>query len=357
MYPDPKGPRVGDPVPNFALPDSSGTLCIVRTPEVAGHMAAILFVGDVHSPIGAAELAACRELAPAFAEAGAKLLAVTPADPTSDTLSQPAGTLRILGDIEGKALTDFGIGKSDERNPPAGFVVNRNSMVVAVLSGGDVPLAVQALEEIRRPEHHPVGEAVSRVAPVLEIPQVFEPAFCAELIDLWASDNKETGTDNIVGGGAGSEIFKIRRDHIVRDAEMTRRIQRRLALRILPEIEKVFFFKVTRQEAVRIGCYDSARQALFKPHRDNVPPNTFRRFALTLILNDNFVGGALRFPEYGPHYYRPAIGGAIVFPCSLVHEVLPVTEGDRFAAISFFFGEAEYQAHQKERVARRAAAR
>ncbi len=61
----------------------------------------------------------------------------------------------------------------------------------------------------------------------------------------------------------------------------------------------------------------------------------------------------MRFPEYGPHTYRPATGGAIVFPCSLIHEALPVTEGDRFAVISFFFGEAEYQAHQKQREARR----
>ncbi len=355
MYPDPTGPKVGDPVPNFALPDASGTLCVVRTPEVAGHMAAILFVGDVHSPAGASELAACAELAPAFAEAGTKLLAVTPADPTSDALPQSPGTLRVRGDMEGKALAEFGIDKASDRNLPAGFVVNRNSVVVAVVSSGDVPLAVQALEEIRRPEHHPVGEALSRVAPVLEIPGVFEPEFCAELIDLWASDNKETGTDNIVDAPASSEIFKIRRDHLVRDAETMRRIQRRLALRIVPEIEKVFFFKVTRQEAVRIGRYDSARQAYFKPHRDNIPPNTYRRFALTLNLNEDFVGGELRFPEYGPHTYRSATGGAIVFPCSLIHEALPVTEGDRFAVISFFFGEAEYQAYQREREARGAA--
>ena len=153
--------------------------------------------------------------------------------------------------------------------------------------------------------------------------------------------------DNCCSGRAR----QTQRDHIVRDSDLAKGIQRRQALRILPEIEKVFFFRVTCQEAVRIGRYDSAREAFFGPHRDNIPPNTHRRFALTLNLNDGYTGGALRFPEYGPHLYRPPIGGAIVFPCSLIHEALPVTAGDRFAAITFYFGDAEREAYKAKHAA------
>ena len=61
-----------------------------------------------------------------------------------------------------------------------------------------------------------------------------------------------------------------------------------------------------------------------------------RRFALTLNLNtEEYEGGELIFPEYGPHKYRPSSGGAVVFSCSLLHEALPVTKGRRFALLTF----------------------
>jgi predicted 2-oxoglutarate/Fe(II)-dependent dioxygenase YbiX len=56
-------------------------------------------------------------------------------------------------------------------------------------------------------------------------------------------------------------------------------------------------------------------------------------------LNESYDGGHLRFPEFGPHLYRPAPGGAVVFSCSHLHEVTRVTGGRRFALLSFLFGE------------------
>ena len=41
------------------------------------------------------------------------------------------------------------------------------------------------------------------------------------------------------------------------------------------------------------------------------------------------------FPEYGDYRYKPAAGAAVVFSCSLLHEALPVTRGQRFALLSF----------------------
>ncbi len=349
-YPDPTGPKIGDPVPNFALPDTSGTLRVVRTPEVAGQLALILFVGDPADEAAAAEIAACVEMADSFAAVGTRVFAVTSAEPAvnQSTLQPPAG-LWVLGDVEQSVAADFGVGKAEDRALPVGFVVDRNSYVVGVVPKGDTPIAARALEIVQQPVHQPAGLDLASVAPVLWVPHVFEPAFCKALIELWASDNKETGTDNVVEATDDAPVFKLRRDHTVTNKTALQQIQRRLALRLLPEIEKVFFFKVTRQEALRIGRYDSARQAYFKPHRDNIPPNGHRRFAMTLNLNDDYTGGALRFPEYGPHFYRPGTGSAVVFPCSLIHEAMPVTEGNRFAMISFFFGEAEFEAYKAQR--------
>ena len=60
---------------------------------------------------------------------------------------------------------------------------------------------------------------------------------------------------------------------------------------------------------------------------------------MSLNLNESYEGGALRFPEYGPDHYRPAAGDAVVFSCSLMHEALPVTRGERYVLLSFFFDE------------------
>lgn len=75
----------------------------------------------------------------------------------------------------------------------------------------------------------------------------------------------------------------------------------------------------------------------FRRHRDNQTPATAgRRFALTLTLNsEEHEGGELIFPEYGDYRYKPATGAAVLFSCSLLHEALPVTAGQRFALLSF----------------------
>jgi predicted 2-oxoglutarate/Fe(II)-dependent dioxygenase YbiX len=57
------------------------------------------------------------------------------------------------------------------------------------------------------------------------------------------------------------------------------------------------------------------------------------------LNSDEFSGGELRFPEYGPQLYKPETGTAIVFSCSILHEALEVTEGTRFVLITFFFSE------------------
>ena len=66
---------------------------------------------------------------------------------------------------------------------------------------------------------------------------------------------------------------------------------------------------------------------------------------MTINLNaDDYEGGDLRFPEYGPRTYRAPTGGAIVFSCSLLHEATPVTKGRRFAFLPFLYDEDGAQA-------------
>jgi predicted 2-oxoglutarate/Fe(II)-dependent dioxygenase YbiX len=81
---------------------------------------------------------------------------------------------------------------------------------------------------------------------------------------------------------------------------------------------------------------------MFRPHRDNTTKGTaHRRFACTINLNaEDYDGGNLRFPEFGPNEYRAPTGGAVVFSCSLLHEARPVTRGRRYAFLPFFYDDA-----------------
>ena len=70
----------------------------------------------------------------------------------------------------------------------------------------------------------------------------------------------------------------------------------------MPEIQKAFQFQATRMERYIVACYDAEDGGHFRAHRDNTTKGTaHRRFAVSINLNaDDFEGGDLRFPEFGP---------------------------------------------------------
>jgi hypothetical protein len=182
-------------------------------------------------------------------------------------------------------------------------------------------------------------------APVLLIPNVLPNELCQRLISLWETQNEDSGFMKQVDGqtvGVTDYSHKIRSDHYLRSGPDEEAIRPFIVERVIPEIRKAFNFTVTRREDFRIAGYDSTRGGYFRPHRDNTTVATaHRRFAMSLLLNDDYEGGYLRFPEFGPHRYRPAAGSAVVFSCSLLHEATDVTAGRRFVLLSFFYGEAE----------------
>ena len=188
------------------------------------------------------------------------------------------------------------------------------------------------------------GWTVRRSAPVLFVPHALDAAHCARLMELWASsDTVETGVETTVGGDRAEStdrLRKRRRDHTVTDSEMLRMLSSHIGRRVMPEIRKAFAYEAKRFEGFKIGCYRAEDEGFFTAHRDNISPTTaHRRFALTLNLNEEYDGGELRFPEYGPERYRPAAGEALVFSGTHLHEVLPVTRGRRFVLLSFLFGD------------------
>ena len=136
--------------------------------------------------------------------------------------------------------------------------------------------------------------------------------------------------------------LKRRHDVIIAAPELREVIRNRIALRLVPEIERFFQFQATRMDRHLVSCYDSAVAAHFYRHRDNINAGAqHRRFAVTINLNKEFDGGDLVFPEFGRRTYRAPRGSAIVFSCGALHQVTPVTRGKRYAFLAFLYGEAD----------------
>ena len=207
--------------------------------------------------------------------------------------------------------------------------------------------AADVLADVKALLHREEPRQVIQQAPVLLVPKVFPPEFCRELVQIWETEgNQDSGFMRQENGQTVGKIDygrKRRRDHFIPAGnDLHKRIGDYLGRRITREIVKAFNYPATRLEQIKIACYEAVGGGYFRPHRDNTTEATaHRRFACSLLLNDDYEGGYLRFPEYGPHLYRPDAGSAVIFSCTLLHEATDVTAGRRFVLLTFFYGDKE----------------
>ncbi|MFN3642296.1 MAG: 2OG-Fe(II) oxygenase [Gemmobacter sp.] len=182
-------------------------------------------------------------------------------------------------------------------------------------------------------------------APILILPDVFEPAFCDHLIGLYAAQGGTLSGFMRDQGGKTVPVhdpsFKVRRDYMIEDQALMRAVQARILRCVVPQIERVHFFRCTRMERYLVACYDAAEGGHFRPHRDNTTLGTaHRRFAVSINLNDDFEGGEVSFPEYSPRGFKAPRGGAVIFSCAMLHAVSRVTAGRRYAFLPFLYDDA-----------------
>ena len=240
------------------------------------------------------------------------------------TLWDPAGRLAATFGVDGAALV----------------VVDPAGRLAAILPGD---ASVQALALCRSLFVDLPVIGVNQQAPTLLIPRVLEADQCEALIAYW--QRKEKTEDRVANTGYGHQhrkaTVKKRADVVVADEGIFEMVKGQLAKRVVPAIGQAFQTEVKGFEALRIGCYESSSGGHFARHHDDTTPYTaHRQFAMSLNLNDGYQGGQVQFPEFGRALYCPPAGGAIVFSCSLLHEVLPMTRGRRFALFTFLFDAA-----------------
>jgi len=80
----------------------------------------------------------------------------------------------------------------------------------------------------------------------------------------------------------------------------------------------------------------------------DIPDNHFldgrvRKLSMSIILNDNFEGGAFEFATYNKEKctitpIKATTGSIIIFPSSVEHRVAPVTKGIRYSVVCWFLG-------------------
>lgn len=344
--------QVGDPIPWFVQNSTSNPAYHFET--AAGRYLVLCFYGTGSDEIGRSALESFQETHRELFDDDKIALFGVSSDP-SDLLEGRAKEIlpgiRHFWDFDGRVGRLCGALPSRAEPGPVGLrrfwmVLNPNLRIRAVFpfkEGGSDRDEVMAYLRALPPVDRFAGFEIP--APVIIIPDVFEPALCRHLIGLYEQHGgTESGYMREVDGktvATYNHSHKSRKDYTIADPELIKQLQQRIMRRVNPEIEKVHFFRPTRMERYIVSCYAAEDGGHFRAHRDNTTKGTaHRRFAVSINLNNDFEGGEVSFPEYGSRSYKAPLGGAVVFSTPLLHAVSKVTSGRRFAFLPFLYDEA-----------------
>jgi len=342
----------GDPAPMFFAETSTNSRYAFHS--IAGRYVVLGFFASAADAPAAAMLETVALIRPLFDDKRFCFFAISrdPKDRDAGRLEPQLPGIRTFWDFDGSISRAYGaVGPdwSQGQNrpaPPLWVVLDPMLRVLAVIPGGDESAGraavLQLLLALPQPDLF-AGRPLH--APVLYLPNIFEPDFCDQLIERFEADGGQpSGFMRDVDGRTmliTDASHKVRRDLILTDPAIIARTKSLVQRRIVPEIRKVHQFIVTRMERQIVSCYSAEEGGHFRPHRDNTTKGTaHRRFAVSINLNEDYDGGDLSFPEYGSERMRPPRGGAVVFSCSLLHAVDPVTRGRRYAFLPFLYDDA-----------------
>lgn len=346
----------GEPAPRFVQRATGNPR--YQFEAAAGRNIVLCFIGSAVYPPGRAALAAALARRDLFDDVHASFFGVS-IDPKDESESRLATILpgyRFFWDFDRSASRMCGASAVD--GDDEGFlckwvVMDQRLRITGVFpfrEGGGEIAEVMAHVAALPPPNHIAGIDVQ--APVLVMDRVFDPDLCQHLIAEYETQDRDLsgfmrdidGKTHLIHDGS----HKRRRDFMVTNEVDIGRLQTTIRKRIVPEIQRIHQFNVTRMERYLVACYAAEDEAHFRPHRDNTTKGTaHRRFAVSINLSADFDGGEICFPEYGMRSYKPAPGAAVIFSCSLLHAVTKVTRGRRFAFLPFLYDEAAAQVREQ----------
>jgi len=342
--------RPGDPAPWFTARSTRAEA--FHFSSAAGRYLVVCFLGSIAAPASRALLDEIVRHRHRFSDENALLCCVSAdaADENRPLRPEPGSGVLYFWDEDAAVHALYGVApavahEGDGESPPVTVVLDDGLRVLAVFREAD-GAATQASRILRFLESLPPVRERPGHAPILIVPHIFEPELCRQLIDLYeARGGEDSGFMRERDGKTVLVLdhgHKRRRDHQIENEPARKVTMARIHDRLVPAIDRAFQFRATRLERYIVSCYDATTQDHFKPHRDNTTKGTaHRRFAVTINLNSTaYEGGDLRFPEYGQRTYRSETGAALVFSCSILHEVLPMIRGRRFVFLPFLYDDA-----------------
>jgi peroxiredoxin len=343
----------GDPAPWFKQRSFANPRYSLHA--AAGRYLVLCFFGSAAEPLARAAVDMALKRRDIFNDSHCSFFGISldPQDENEKRVADSYPGYRFLWDFDAQVSRLYGAAphNADAANPQQDgirrlwFVLDPTLRVLKVLPFGDgseMPALLSYLANLPPPSRF---AGIELQAPILMLPNVFPPEFCRELITLYESQGgKESGFMREKDGKTiltHDHEHKRREDCDITEPGIRQAAQTWIQRRIVPEIAKVHQFKATRMERYIIACYRADQEAHFRAHRDNTTRGTaHRRFAVSINLNDDFEGGEISFPEYGPRSFKPAPGAAVVFSCSLLHAVSTVTRGRRYAFLPFLYDDA-----------------
>lgn len=336
--------EIGDPAAPFILPDPSGTQWSPLDNDIAGKPLLLLFQAPASGQSAAAFLDDLRPFVAAhdeFRSLGCSLFGLSRTEIAGDILAPESKPMfPLLTDHKGDVFRAYGM---DRITGTVAVLLNAN-MKIAYIAGGAVPPAPgRILELLRQIQRSRPPVPLSAHPPVLLVPGALSGADCGALTQLWHQMDQEHGAvgHSDVDPKCVNFLHEYGRvkQYLIEDPRLQQALDAKLARRLMPEISKAFDTRAPQREIYALSCYDSSDGGMLKPHRDCASQETqHRRFTLSVALNDTFQGGALRFREYGEQTYNLPVGTAIVFSAAILHEVLPITAGRRFALVTHLYG-------------------
>lgn len=347
--------EIGHIIPPFALSDQNNQNATPLEDNVMGDP--VLLVFDRHSPQLSLEYSA--DLLRIFGDLYGRVegATVTLFVISRRSASDNAALARdhdvpfpLLSDSDGAVFQAYGIDLATAPAPPACVVVDPNGRVAQIYEHPDAAeQAAQVLACLADMQAQRPRGLLGAHPPVLVIPNVMDEEMCGRLIEtwhnpvpLWEGDGQtssgfqvETGDFKVSNARYGNVV-----QYIVRDEALMRELDSKVMGRVVPQMEKAFGYRPKDREQYRIACYDVAEHGSLPAHRDDPTESTkHRRFTVSVNLNNrSFEGGELTFRESSNHRYDVAEGTAIVWSCSLLHEILPVTAGRRFILGTHLYG-------------------
>lgn len=332
-------PDFGEPARSFTC--ATGTVPNYSLDVAAGRWLVLMFIGSAGLDASIEALRAALDQRDLFNDRDAALFVVSvdPADRAERGLANSEPGVRFFWDFDFAASRLYGVA-NDEVLRPGVFLIDPAFRIAMAEPVENTPEVMARLtQELAR------GPDEAQFPPILTLPRILEPELCAELIAYFrAGRPRPSGFAATVGGRTVEQhnaMLKRRTDVTIEPPALIDAVRTRLQTRLFPIIQRAFAWRPTRIERYLICRYGAEDQGFFFPHRDDITPGAaHRKFAVTLNLNaEDYEGGCLRFPEFGPRVYKPPTGGATVFSCNLLHEAMPVTSGERFALAPFLFDE------------------